>query len=104
DGLVVLDLSRYASGPSATQLLADHGARVIKVEAVTGDPFRAEGPAATPDGAGGYFLRFNRTKESIACDLTTPDGIEVLLDLTRKADVIVENFKPGFLSSRGIGY
>lgn len=104
DQLIVLDLSRYASGPSATQLLADHGARVIKVEAVTGDPFRAEGPTATSDAGGSYFLRFNRSKESIACDISTPDGVEVLLDLTRKADVIVENFKPGFLASRGLGY
>jgi len=104
DGLVVLDLSRYASGPSATQLLADHGARVIKLEPPTGDPFRSEGPAEIPDGVGGYFLRFNRNKESVVCDLTAPEGIEVLLDLVRKVDVIVENFKPGFLSSRGIAY
>jgi crotonobetainyl-CoA:carnitine CoA-transferase CaiB-like acyl-CoA transferase len=104
DGVVVLDFSRYASGPSATQLLADHGARVIKVEAMSGDPFRSEGPGAEPGASGGYFMRFNRSKEGIACDLDSPDGIEVVRDLVRRADVVVENFRAGFLAERGLDY
>lgn len=103
DGLKVIDLSRVLGGPFATQLLADHGADVIKVEPPQGDEVRDWGPPFHDEDAA-YFLGINRNKRSIGLDLTQPEGREVLLKLLTDADVLIENFKPGSMESWGIGY
>jgi crotonobetainyl-CoA:carnitine CoA-transferase CaiB-like acyl-CoA transferase len=103
DGIVVLDLSRVLAGPLATMLLADLGARVIKVEDPRGgDVTRGWKPPAL-DGEAAYFLSVNRRKESAAVDLGTPEGQEFVRRWAAKADVLVENFLPGALEKRGIG-
>ena len=103
DGLVVLDLSRVLAGPLATMLLADLGARVVKVEDPrSGDVSRAWKPPEL-GGEATYYLSVNRRKESAAVDLDSPDGQEFVRRWARKADVLVENFLPGALERRGIG-
>lgn len=111
DGLRILDLSRILAGPTATQLLADLGAEVIKVEKPeSGDDTRSWGPPFLPDADGNdsdlsaYFLCANRNKKSIAIDITTQDGVELVRRLVAISDVVVENYKPGDLARRGIGY
>ena len=102
-GLRVIDLSRVLGGPFCTQLLADHGATVIKVEPPQGDETRDWGPPFQGD-ASSYFLGLNRNKLGIALDLTATEGRGVLMTLLADADVLVENFKPGTLERWGIGY
>ncbi len=103
-GLTVLDLTRVLSGPYCTMLAADMGARVIKIEHPTrGDDTRAWGPPFL-EGESAYYLSINRNKESVALDFTTPDGREALDALIAKADILVENFRPGTLEARGLGY
>lgn len=103
EGIVVLDLSRVLAGPLATMLLADLGARVIKVEDPRGgDVTRGWKPPAL-DGEAAYFLSVNRRKESAAVDLGTPEGQEFVRRWAARADVLVENFLPGALERRGIG-
>jgi crotonobetainyl-CoA:carnitine CoA-transferase CaiB-like acyl-CoA transferase len=105
DGLLVVDLSRALAGPHATMMLGDLGARVIKVESPAGDDTRAWGPPflAGSDGQehSTYFLSCNRNKESIALDLKSDDGRETLTALVCRADVLVENFRPGVLDRLG---
>ncbi|MCU1442431.1 MAG: CoA transferase, partial [Cryobacterium sp.] len=103
-GYLVVDLSRALAGPHAGMMLADLGARVIKVENPgTGDDTRGWGPPFVgPDGdQSTYFLSCNRNKESIALDLKSDDGREVLRGLLERADVVVENFRPGVLDRLG---
>jgi CoA:oxalate CoA-transferase len=96
-GIRVVDLTRILAGPFCTQLLADLGAEVIKVEPPgRGDPVRGQG--AIKDGLSWYYAQFNRNKKSITLDLYTNDGRDVLADLIRRADVLVENFRPGVLA------
>ena len=96
-GITVLDLTRVLSGPYCTMLLADMGARVIKVEQPgKGDDTRAWGPPFL-DGESAYFLSINRNKESVTLDFKQPDGRDVLERLIAQADVLVENFRPGTL-------
>src|ERR1019366_6882447 len=103
EGLVVLDLSRVLAGPLATMVLADLGARVIKVEDPRGGDFsRGWNPPAL-DGEAAYFLSVNRRKESAAVDLGTPAGAEFVRRWAARADVLVENFLPGALERRGLG-
>lgn len=102
-GLRVIDLSRVLGGPFCTQMLADHGAQVIKVEPPQGDETRDWGPPFL-DGAASYFLGVNRNKQGVALDLSLPEGRALLLRLLADADVLVENFKPGTLERWGIGY
>lgn len=103
-GLTILDLTRVLSGPYCTMLAADMGARVIKIEHPTrGDDTRAWGPPFL-EGESAYYLSINRNKESVALDYSTPDGRAVLDALIANADVIVENFRPGTLDARGLGY
>ncbi|MEU0312905.1 CoA transferase [Nocardioides sp. NPDC006273] len=102
DGLLVVDLSRALAGPQATMMLADLGARVIKVERPTGDDSRHWGPPFVGDDSiSTYFMSCNRNKESVTADLTDPDGQALLKALVRKADVLVENFRPGTLERLG---
>ncbi|MCH6468611.1 CaiB/BaiF CoA transferase family protein [Sinomonas terrae] len=102
--LLVLDLSRILSGPFATMTLADLGADVIKVEQPgQGDDTRHWGPPFQ-GGQAAYFLSVNRNKRSLAVDLKTPEGLAAVRRLALKADVIVENFRPGTAARLGLGY
>ena len=108
DGLLVVDLTRALAGPHATMMLADLGARVVKVEVPgTGDDTRSWGPPFLhPQGAAresSYFLSANRNKESVALDLKDERDREVLLALVDEADVLVENFRTGVLARLGLG-
>jgi formyl-CoA transferase len=109
--LTVLDLSRVLAGPWCTQLLADLGATVIKIEKPgSGDDTRAWGPPFLKDAGGrdtteaAYYLSCNRGKLSVAVDFTTPDGQRIVRDLARQADVLVENYKVGGLGKYGLDY
>ena len=104
EGILVLDLSRVLAGPYCTMLLADLGARVIKVEHPRdGDVTRGWGPPVHAEsGLSAYFLSINRNKESIALDLATASGRESVGILAKKADVLVENFLPGGLARFGL--
>ncbi|MFN3922743.1 MAG: CaiB/BaiF CoA transferase family protein [Pseudarthrobacter sp.] len=105
DGITVVDLTRALAGPHATMMMADLGARVIKVESPDGgDDTRGWGPPFVGDAderQSTYFLSCNRNKESITVDLKSDDGAETLRRLIRNADVLVENFRPGTLDRLG---
>ncbi len=104
DGLLVVDLTRVLSGPYCTMLLADMGARVIKIEQPgKGDDTRAWGPPFQ-GGESAYFLSINRNKESLALDIKQPRGREFLERLLGRADVLVENFRPGTMERLGLGH
>ncbi|MBI5017140.1 MAG: CoA transferase [Deltaproteobacteria bacterium] len=103
EGIRVLDLSRLLPGPFATQLLADYGAEVLKVEEPgTGDYLRSFAPLV--DGESAFFLNLNRNKKSLALDLKVPEAQRVFRELARGADVVVESFRPGVMDRLGIGY
>lgn len=103
-GLLVLDLTRILSGPFATMTLADLGADVVKVEQPgTGDDTRAWGPPSQ-GGEAAYFLSINRNKRSLAVDLKSPEGRAAVWRLAMRADVLVENFRPGTAGRLGFGY
>jgi crotonobetainyl-CoA:carnitine CoA-transferase CaiB-like acyl-CoA transferase len=103
-GITVIDLTRVLSGPYCTMMLADMGARVIKVEQPRkGDDTRGWGPPFV-NGESSYFLSINRNKESITLDLKQAEGRAVLEQLIAKADVLVENFRPGTLDKLGLDY
>lgn len=101
-GLLVVDLTRVLAGPFATMMMADLGARVVKVERPgRGDDSRSYGPFV--DGRSTYFARVNRGKESVALDLRADRDREVLLGLVDRADVLMENFRPGVMDRLGLG-
>ncbi|MFE5670087.1 CaiB/BaiF CoA transferase family protein [Agromyces sp. NPDC056523] len=102
-GIVVADLSRVLAGPYATMLLADMGALVIKVESPRGDDTRGWVPPLR-DGEGTYFLSVNRNKYSIALDFADPAQLDVVHRIVERADVLVENFKPGALRRFGLDH
>ncbi|WP_156325578.1 CaiB/BaiF CoA transferase family protein [Nonomuraea sp. SBT364] len=105
DGLLVADFSRVLAGPYATMLLADLGADVVKVERPGGgDDTRSWGPPHDADGVATYYLAVNRNKRSIALDLRDPGDLEVARALAARADVLVENFRPGTMDRLGLGY
>ncbi|HYK30750.1 MAG TPA: CoA transferase [Streptosporangiaceae bacterium] len=103
-GLLVADFSRVLAGPYATMLLADLGAEVIKVESPAGDDTRHWMPPTTADGTSTYYLSINRNKRSVTLDLTDPADLALAKELARRADVFVENFKPGGLAKFGLDY
>lgn len=106
-GLKVLDLTQALAGPYCTQLLADHGADVLKVEALHGDGSRLMGPWRDDDEErthGGYFQSINRNKRSIAVNLKTGEGVGLLKKLAAESDVLVENFRAGVMDRLGVGY
>lgn len=103
-GLRVLDLSRVLAGPLCTQMLADHGASVIKVEPPSGDETRTLGPPFDEQGTAAYYLALNRGKRALALDLGCEGGREVLLRLLETSDVLVENFLPGTMERWGLGF
>ena len=102
-GLLVVDFSRVLAGPFSTMMLADLGARVIKVEKPdTGDDSRTYGPFL--DGRSLYFARVNHGKESLAADLRSPADLALVREVISRADVLVENFRPGVMARLGLGY
>ena len=103
EGIRVIDLTQVLFGPFATMLLSDMGAEVIKIERPgVGDIARGNGPFV--DGVSTYFLSLNRGKKSVTLDLSTEVGVTVFLKLVEKADVLVENFKPGTMTKLGLSY
>ncbi len=103
-GIRVLDLTRILSGPFATMILGDLGADVIKVEHPSGgDSARGNGPFLA-DGYSSYFLSINRNKRGVTLDLAHPRGKQILLELVKQSDVLVENFVPGTMSRFGLDY
>lgn len=104
EGIVVLDLTRNLAGPFCTMILGDLGARVIKVERPDeGDDTRHWYPPSW-DGLSSVYLATNRNKESIAIDIETPEGREIILRLAKRADVLVESFRGGSLDRKGLGF
>jgi crotonobetainyl-CoA:carnitine CoA-transferase CaiB-like acyl-CoA transferase len=103
DGLLVADFSRILAGPYATMLLADLGADVIKVEGPGGDDTRTWQPPVR-DGVATYYLGVNRNKRSVALDLRDPADRAAGQELARRADVFIENFRPGGLTRFGLDY
>ncbi|PLC52102.1 CoA transferase [Pollutimonas nitritireducens] len=111
DGIKVLDLSRVLAGPWCSQNLADLGADVIKVERPdTGDDTRSWGPPYLKDangvdtGEAAYYLSTNRNKRSIAIDIASPDGADLVREMAARCDILVENFKVGGLKKYGLDY
>ena len=102
-GLLVADFSRILAGPYSTMLLADLGAEVVKVEGPGGDDTRTWQPPVR-DGVATYYLGVNRNKRSVALDLKDPGDLVLARELARRADVLVENFKPGGLGRFGLDY
>ncbi len=104
DGLLIADFGRVLAAPYATMLLADFGAEVVKVERPgLGDDTRAWGPPWS-DGQATYFQGVNRNKQSVIADLTTEQGRAAARDLAQRADVVVENFRPGVMDRLGLDY
>ena len=112
DGIVVLDLTRILAGPTATQMMGDLGATIWKIEnpKTGGDDTRAWGPPYAPGTDGqdtdlsAYFMAANRNKKSIAIDLADLEGQRILRDMAARADVVIENFKPGGLEKYGLDH
>jgi crotonobetainyl-CoA:carnitine CoA-transferase CaiB-like acyl-CoA transferase len=105
--LRILDLTQVLAGPFCTQILADHGAEVFKIEPLEGDGMRGIGPFLDDDrlkSFGGYFQSVNRNKGSIAIDLKNAAGRDVLLEMVAKADVLVENYRAGVMERLGLSY
>lgn len=104
-GLIVADFTQLAQGPWATQMLGDMGADIIKIEPVKGDWMRHYSYANLyPNGESISFLSFNRNKRSIALNLKDPKGNKIAKDIIAKADILVENFRPGVMERLGLGY
>ncbi len=103
-GLLVADFSRVLAGPYCTMLLADLGADVIKVESPGGDDTRQWVPPVSADGRSTYFLAINRNKRSVALDLKDERDLGLARELARRADIFVQNFKPGGLARYGLDY
>lgn len=110
DGVVVIDFTQMLSGPYCAMMLADQGARVIKIEPPGGDVTRRFGPfrpgqlAMEQGGYGGYFASTNRNKESVVVDLKSEAGRTVIRRLVGQADIVVENFRAGVMERLGLGY
>ena len=103
EGVTVLDFTQYLAGPSCTRLLVEMGADVIKVEYPPyGDPVRPSPPRR--NGRSAYHVQQNRGKRSLSVDLTRPEGISLIEDLVSKVDIVVENYSPGVMERRGLGY
>lgn len=103
DGLRVLDLTRVLAGPYCTMMLADMGAEVIKIEAPdSGDDSRAFGPHV--NGVSAYYMNLNRNKKGITLNLKHSEAKQMFLEMVKKADVVVENYRPGTMEKLGLGY
>lgn len=104
DGVLVIDLTRVLGGPYCTQILGDHGAEIVKIEPPQGDEVRDWGPPFDDGRDASYFIGVNRNKRSLGLDLSKPEGALVLLRLLERADVLIENYKPGSMERWGLGY
>lgn len=104
DGLLVADFSRVLAGPLVSLTLADFGADVIKVEPPGGDETRTWSPPVDRQGRATFFLAVNRNKRSIELNLKEPADLELARELIRRADVLIENFRPGAMERLGLGY
>ena len=102
EGIRVLDLGRYQAGPRCALMFARMGAEVIKVESVRGDESRANGPRVR--GQSAYWVQYNSGKKSLAINLRTEKGKEVLRDLVKVSDIFLQNFRPGTIDVMGFGY
>ncbi len=103
EGIKVLDLTRVLAGPYATMILGDLGADIIKIEMpVKGDDARHFGPYVKDESA--YFMSLNRNKRSITLNLKHQKGKELFLKMVKKADIVVENYRPGTMEKLGLGY
>lgn len=103
DGIRVLDFTQYLAGPSATRLMAELGAEIIKVEQPPhGDPMRAQAPRK--NRRSGSFVQQNRGKQSLCVDLRSEDGIKLIKQILPTVDVVIENFTPGVMARRGLDY
>lgn len=103
DGIKVIDLSRVLAGPYCTMVLADLGAEVVKIEEPTrGDEARGVGPFL--NGVSAYFTSINRGKKSVALNIKNPKGADLVRHLIARADILVENFRPGTMDRLGLGY
>lgn len=107
-GITVVDLTRVVAGPYASMMLADLGARVIKIEHPSDPDFTRRFPPMVDAGDGaqhsGYFAQYNRHKLGASLDLKHPEGKALFLEMVRKADVVIENFRPGTMEKLGLGY
>lgn len=103
DGLLIADFSRVLAGPYCSMLLGDLGASVIKVESPAGDDTRTWSPPVR-DGVATYYLAINRNKRSVTLDFKQPDDLRLAQELAARADVLIENFKPGGLKRFGLDY
>ncbi|MFC4926213.1 CaiB/BaiF CoA transferase family protein [Delftia deserti] len=101
DGVRILDFTRVLAGPLSTALLADLGAEVVKIEPPQGDDYRAIGPMSNGESA--LFTVMNRNKQSLVLDLKHPDAVALVHEMAARADVVVENFRPGVADRLGIG-
>lgn len=103
DGIVVLDLTRVLAGPYCGMLLADMGAEVIKIEVPgKGDDSRAFGPFLNGESA--YYMNLNRNKKGVTLNLKKEEGKRIFLEMVKKADVVIENYRPGTMEKLGLGY
>ena len=99
EGIRVIEFTHMVMGPTCGMILADLGAEVIKVEPIEGDKTRK-----LLGSGSGFFPMFNRNKKSIAVDMKTPQGLEIVKKLVATADVVSENFKPGTMTKLGLDY
>ena len=105
EGVRVLDLSRVLAGPYCTMMLGDLGADIIKIEAPgSGDDTRQWGPPFAQGGESAYFLCVNRNKRSMTLNLKSEQGLQILKDLIRQSDILVENFRVDTMEKWGLGY
>ena len=102
EGVKILDLTSMISGPMGAMILADQGAEVIKVEPIAGEQLRHM--AASHNGVNPVFYSCNRGKKSLAMDLKSKEGKEILLRLVKESDVFMQNFRPGTIDRMGFGY
>src|SRR5688572_14380321 len=102
EGVRVLDLTRVLSGPHAGRTLADLGAEVIKIEPPDGDVSRFSFPRV--NGLATYYIQQNVGKRNVSLDMTSAEGVEVVLSLAERSDVLLENFRPGVMDKLGLGY
>ena len=102
EGIRMLDLGRYQAGPRCALMFARMGAEVIKIESVEGDESRKNGP--TVRGQSAYWVQYNSGKKSLAINLRTDEGKEVLRDLVKVSDILLQNFRPGTIEVMGFGY
>ena len=102
-GVTILDMTRVLAGPFSGMMFADMGADVIKIETPKkGDESRSFGPFKNGESA--YFMNLNRNKRGITINLKNPEGVKVFLESVAKADILLENFRPGTMEKLGIGY